>query len=82
MKLLSMQAGETVKDVLDRAQSFVEKNECDEIVIVIQPKKGWSRWFGRDSSRVETMLFLLQGAVFHFNLMLFGLAPKKGTDGR
>lgn len=80
MKLLSMQAGETVADVLSRAQKYAAKNECDEIVIVIQPKKGWAAWFGRDDSRVETLIFLLQGALFHFNLMMFGLVAGKGKD--
>ena len=81
MKLLSMEKGETLDDVLDRAKDYCKENECDEIVIVVQKKAGGSAWFARDVARVESIIYLLQGALFHFNCMTFGIAVPPDKDG-
>ena len=81
MKLLSMKKSETLDDVLDRAKKYCKENECDEIVIVVQKKAGGSAWFARDTARVESIIYLLQGALFHFNCMMFRIAIPPDKDG-
>lgn len=66
------QSGETPRDVLARALDLADR--YDEVIVIAQNKtvEGGLVWFARDFTRLETVLYLLESAVFKFRCMAAG----------
>ena len=67
-KLIAIESkGGSLKDLLHSALERVD--ECDQVIILMQEKKGGILWLAPDSMRLETLVFLLWSALANFGKM-------------